>query len=77
MKINKWLNKKTTNAESLVRILFVLAIVLGIGCVIVYPFKTYSYLTFDNTWGESNNCYKHKDRLVCEKRIEVQQYSLK
>lgn len=73
-KINKWLDKEITNSECIARVLFVTLIVLGIECLILHPFKKYSYITFNNEWGESKRCYKYEDKLVCEVKMDVKQY---
>ena len=39
--------------------------------------KNYKYLTYNNTWGISNNCFENEQKLFCEVEnnlINVSQY---
>lgn len=73
-KINKFLNKKITILNTIICMLLAITFSLGILALIIHPFSTYSYVTYDDEWGESDRCYKYKRKLVCEVREEVQQY---
>lgn len=73
-KISKFLNKNVTVTETILSMLAAMAVSFGILCIIIHPFRSYSYVTNNNEYGQSNHCYKYKDTLVCEVRMNVKQY---